>query len=34
MFAKQCNEITELYDAHEKSVSNMTIKTTKCSMKD
>ena len=34
MFAKQYNKITELCDAHEKSISNMTVKTTKRSMKD
>ena len=33
MFAEQYKKISELYDAHEKSISNMIEKTTKCLMK-
>ena len=29
MFAKQCKKISELYDAHEKSISNMIEKNNK-----
>ena len=30
LFAEQYKKILELYDAHEKSISNMTEKTAKC----